>query len=114
VIQGYIVAEDFRNGGLLEDCLPWALRLARTAIDALLRLDVQLVGKLFSIVAYVLVDAINRTNTDASCIETVPAKTSYGPRNLFVCYLLSGPQRTSGIIHASSDPVGRNLIAFER
>ena len=82
VIQGDIVSEYFRNGGLLEDCLPWALRLAGATIDALIRVDVELVGELFLVVAYVLVDAVNRTNTDAPCIETVPAKTSYGPRHL--------------------------------
>ncbi len=83
MIQAYIIPEDFRDGGLLEDCLPWALRLARTAIDTLVRLDVELVGKLFPVVAYVLIDAVNRANTDASGIETVSAKTGYGPGHMF-------------------------------
>ena len=44
VVQGNIVLENFRNRGLLKDRLPWALRLARAAIDALVRMDVELVG----------------------------------------------------------------------
>jgi hypothetical protein len=92
VVQGDIVHEDFRNGGLLEDRLPWAFGLARAAIDALVRVYVELVGKLLSVVAYVLVDAVNRTDTDASCVEIIYAKTGYGPRHLLVFYLLNGPQ----------------------
>jgi hypothetical protein len=82
VILAYIVPESFRDGGLLEDCLPWALRLASAAIDTLVWLDVELVGKLFPVVAYVFIDAVNRAHTDASCIETVPAKTGYGPGHM--------------------------------
>ena len=85
----------FRHGGLLEDHLPWALGLARTAIDALVRMDVGLVGHLFSVIAYVLVDAVNRTTTDASCIETVYAKAGYRPRHLLVFCCLNGPQPTN-------------------
>jgi hypothetical protein len=93
VVEGYIVFENFWNGWLFENRLPWALGLAGAAIDALLWLDVELVGKLFSVVACIFVDAVNRTNTNASCIETVSAKTGYGPRHLLLFYLLN--QRTA-------------------
>lgn len=71
VVQDNIVLENFENGWLLEDRLPRTLRLAGTAIDTLVGMDVELIGKLFSVIPGIFVDAVNRTNTDASCIETV-------------------------------------------
>jgi len=68
VVQGYVVLEDFRNGWLFENRLARALRLAGAAIDALVWVDVELVGKL-SVGACIFVDAVNRANTDASCIK---------------------------------------------
>ena len=79
VVQGNIVAENFRNCRLLEDRLPWALRLARTAINAFIRVDVELIWELFPVFAYVLVNAINRTNTHAAGIDTIYAKAGYRP-----------------------------------
>jgi hypothetical protein len=92
VVQSNIVLENFGNGWLLEDRLPRAVRLARAAIDALVRVDVELVREFFFVVTRIFVDAVNRTNTDASCIETVSAKTGYGPGHLLVLYLRSDPQ----------------------
>jgi hypothetical protein len=91
VVQENIVLENFGNRWLLEDRLPWALRLAGAAIDALVRVDVELIRKFFSVVTRIFVDAVNRTNTDASCIETVSAKTGYGPGQLLVLYLRTNP-----------------------
>src|ERR1700761_107547 len=82
MVQGNIVAEDFRNRGFLKDRLPWTLRLTRTAVDAFIRMNIELVWELFSVVAHVFVNAVNRTDTHASCIETVSAKAGYGPRHL--------------------------------
>jgi hypothetical protein len=99
VVQGNIVLENFGNRWLLEDRLPWALRLARAAIDALVRVDVELIRKFFSVVTSIFVNAVDRTNTDASCIETVSAKTGYGPGHLVLYF------RTK-----SSAALGRGLI----
>src|SRR5690606_29047727 len=41
-----VILEDVGHGRVLEDGLPRALRLARTAVDALFRVDVELVGEL--------------------------------------------------------------------
>jgi hypothetical protein len=87
VVQSYVVLENLWNRRLLEDRLPWALGFAGAAIDALVGVDVEPVGKICLVVACLIVDAVNRTNTDASCIETVSAKTGYGPRHLLVLYL---------------------------
>jgi hypothetical protein len=81
VIEGYIVLENFGNGGLFENRLPRAFRFASSTIDAFLGVDVELIGKFFFVSAGVFIDAVNRTNADASCIETVSAKTSYSPRH---------------------------------
>jgi hypothetical protein len=71
--------------------LPGALRLARAAINALVRVDVELIRKSFFVVTRIFVDAVNRTNTDASCIKTVSAKTGYGPGHLLVLNLRTNP-----------------------
>ena len=47
VLEGYIVLENFRNGWLFENRLPRALRLAGAAIDALVWVDVELIGIFF-------------------------------------------------------------------
>jgi hypothetical protein len=106
VIQRDIVGEDFRNGRLLKDRLPRALRLTRPAIDTFIGVDVELVWKRFSIVAYVLINAVHRTNTHASCIETVSAKTGNGPRHLVV-YTSKGAPLTPRLRDAPSESVGR-------
>ena len=82
VVEGDIVLENLGHSWFLVNCLPGTLGLACAAIDALVRVDVELVGKCFMVVAGVFVDAVNRTNTHASCIETVSAETCYGPRHL--------------------------------
>ena len=92
VVQRNIVLEILRNGRLLEDRLPRALRLTRAAIDAFVRMDIELVRKFLSVVACIFVDAVNRTNTNASRIETVYAKTGYGPGHLLILYLRGDPQ----------------------
>jgi hypothetical protein len=94
MVQGDIVAENFWHRRLLEDRLPWAFRLACAAINALVRVNIELVGKLFRILANVLIDAIDRANADASCIETVYAKTSYGPGHWPVFHLESDIKST--------------------
>jgi hypothetical protein len=110
MVEGYIVLENFRNGWLFENRLPRALGLAGTAIDALVWVDVELVGKVFPVVAYIFVDTVNRTNTDASCIETVYAKTGYGPGHVLLFYLPNGPQPTIVL----RKPVGRSQRIFSR
>src|SRR5579885_2169942 len=79
MVERDIVVEDFRNRGLLEDRLPGALRFARSAIDALIGVDVELVGKLLLVGADVFVDAVDRTHANASGIETIATKPGYRP-----------------------------------
>src|SRR5580700_839313 len=81
VIESYVVPENFRNRWLFEDRLPRTFRLASTTIDAFFGLDVELIGIFCPVGAGVFVDAVNRTNADASRIETVSAKTGYSPRH---------------------------------
>jgi len=97
MIQWNIAAEDFRNGGFLEDRLPWAFRLAGAAIDALVRVDVELIGEGFPVVTDVFVNAINRTNTNASSIKTVTAKAGDSPRHLVIDTSRATAKRSSPI-----------------
>jgi hypothetical protein len=79
VVEANIVSENFGDSGLFEDGLPRTFGLTCAAIDALIRMNVELIGKLPAVVAGILVDTVNRTDTDASGIETISAKTGYGP-----------------------------------
>jgi hypothetical protein len=45
VVQGDLVLENLRDGGFLENCLPWALGLAGATINTLVRMYVELVWK---------------------------------------------------------------------
>jgi hypothetical protein len=46
-----------------------------------LQVGLALIGIFFPVGAGVVVDEVNRTNADASRIETVSAKTGYSPRH---------------------------------
>src|SRR5208282_1217874 len=74
VIERNIVLEDRGNRRFLEDRLPGTFRLARTAIDAFVGIYVELIGKLGFVVADILVDAIDRADTDASGVNAIPAE----------------------------------------
>src|SRR5207245_6188975 len=74
VVEGLVVLEDVGHRDLLEDRLPRALRLARTAVDALVGVDVELIRPLLPVGARVLVDAVYRADGHAPGVETIAAE----------------------------------------
>jgi len=78
-IQLDVVFEDVGDRGLLMDRLPWAFRLACAAIDALVGIEVELVGKMRPVDPYAFINAINRANADAAGIQTVYTKPGDNP-----------------------------------
>jgi hypothetical protein len=80
-IQLNIGFEHVRNCRFFINCLPRTLRLARPAIDTFVRIYVELVRKVHSVVTNIFVNAIDRTDADASGIETIDAEPGYYPRH---------------------------------
>src|SRR5690349_16668538 len=64
-VQLDVIGEHARGRGLLEDRLPRALRLAGAAVDALVRMDIELVRETGLVIAGVAVDAIDRADRHA-------------------------------------------------
>src|SRR6185503_12283435 len=76
VVERRVVLAGVGNGDLLEDRAPGALRLARAAIDALVRMDVELIRPLDAVAPRVLVDAVDGAHRDAAGVHAVAAETS--------------------------------------
>jgi hypothetical protein len=81
MVERDVIFEDLRNVMFLIDRIPWASPCASPAANTFVRPDVKLIGKLILFVADVLVNTIDRTDADASGIETINAKAGYDPRH---------------------------------
>ena len=79
MVQLDIVLENLRNGGFFENRLPRAFRFARAAVDAFVRMNIEHVREIFMIVADIFVNAIDRTDADASGIDAIDAEPGYRP-----------------------------------
>src|SRR5262245_59993934 len=74
VVELGIVLERRGDGFFLVDRLPRALRLAGATVDALVGMDVELVGKLLGVAALVSIDAVHGANRDATCVYAIAAQ----------------------------------------
>jgi hypothetical protein len=66
VVQLNVVLKYPWYGNLFENCLPWTLGLTRAAIDALIWVNIELIGKLVAIAASVFINAIDRAYRHAT------------------------------------------------
>src|ERR1700730_4026909 len=79
VVERYIVLENLGSRRLLEDRLPRAFRLARSAVDTFVGVNIEHVGEALLVLTHILVDAIDRADADASGVNAVYAQSGYGP-----------------------------------
>ena len=92
VIERDIVLQNVGHCGLLEYSLPRALGLARTAVDAFVGIDIQLVGEFLFVGTDVFVDAIDRADANASGVKAIAAKTGDHPGHGWQPLLKSSPE----------------------
>ena len=81
VVQIDIFLEDFWHGRFLKNSLPRTLRLTCPAVNALIGMNIELVGELVLVFTDVFVNAIDRTYANASGVEAIAAKAGYCPRH---------------------------------
>ena len=79
VVQFYIVIKNLRYRGLFENRLPGALRFACSTVNTFVRMYVKHVREILVVIADIFVNAIDRTDADASSIDTIDAKPGYRP-----------------------------------
>jgi hypothetical protein len=91
--RGDVVLELSQGVAVSHRGLPRADRLARLAVDALLRIDVELVGEASGGGTDVFVDAVHWTGVDARGVEGSGAQAGDDPRHR--CFLVPsiGPRR---------------------
>jgi hypothetical protein len=74
VVKRGVLLKDIWDCHFLENSLPWAFRLACSAVNAFVRMNVQLIRELLAIIAGVFIDAVHRTYGDAARVDAVPAQ----------------------------------------
>jgi len=101
VVQGDIVGEDIRHRFFLEDRLPWASGLARSAVNTFIGVNVELVRERTGVGARISVDAVYGTDGYAIRVDTIPAKASDDPSH-------SVPIANGGLISRRTECRRRN------
>jgi hypothetical protein len=79
MVQFDVVLENVGDGGFFENRLPGAFRLARAAVDAFVRMNIEHIGKIFVIVADIFINAIDWADADTSRVDTIDAEPGYRP-----------------------------------
>ena len=73
IVERRVIIENGRDRHLFKDRLPRAFRFARPAVNTFVGMDIELIRELRPIAPRIFVDAIDRTNCDASRIYTISA-----------------------------------------